>query len=139
MAKKVDKNNATTTFKYNDIDDKKIYNALEYNVVDKSQFIKNALYYYISKIEAGDVLDRNLDIQPIPKYDLETIFKNMIPKNNIEVFNEKTESIDIESNNNTEVSEYVVENIEDESEELDLSELEEFDDLNDDNFNNIDF
>ena len=54
------KNNKSTTFKYNNIDDFKIFDSLENKVIDKSQFIKNALYYYIVMIEKGVIVDRNL-------------------------------------------------------------------------------
>ena len=60
---KVNKKSSSTTFKYNNIDDSKIYDALENKVIDKSQFIKNALYYYIIMIERNSVIDRNLPLE----------------------------------------------------------------------------
>ena len=54
------KDNKSATFKYNNINDSKIFDSLENKVIDKSQFIKNALYYYIVMIEKGVVVDRNL-------------------------------------------------------------------------------
>ena len=60
---KVNKKSSSTTFKYNNIDDSKIYDALENKVIDKSQFIKNALYYYIIMIERNFVIDRNLPLE----------------------------------------------------------------------------
>ena len=54
------KDNKSATFKYNNITDSKIFDSLENKVIDKSQFIKNALYYYIVMIEKGIVVDRNL-------------------------------------------------------------------------------
>ena len=54
------KDNKSATFKYNNVTDSKIFDSLENKVIDKSQFIKNALYYYIVMIEKGIVVDRNL-------------------------------------------------------------------------------
>ena len=54
------KKSSSTTFKYNNIDDNKIFDVLENKVIDKSQFIKNALYYYTVMVESGKVIDRNL-------------------------------------------------------------------------------
>ena len=60
---KTNKKSSSTTFKYNNIDDSKIYDALENKVIDKSQFIKYALYYYIIMIEWNSVIDRNLPLE----------------------------------------------------------------------------
>ena len=50
---KTNKKSSSTTFKYNNIDDSKIYDALENKVIDKSQIM----------IERNSVLDRNLPLE----------------------------------------------------------------------------
>lgn len=79
------KNNKSTTFKYNNIDDFKIFDSLENKVIDKSQFIKNALYYYIVMIEKGVIVDRNLpqDLNKINSNNIEQLL-SFISKNNVE-------------------------------------------------------
>ena len=78
------KKNKSTTFKYNNIDDSKIFDSLENKVIDKSQFIKNALYYYIVMIEKGVIVDRNLpqDLNSIS--DNVNQLLNFISQNNLE-------------------------------------------------------
>ena len=77
------KSNKSTTFKYNNIDDFKIFDSLENKVIDKSQFIKNALYYYITMIEKGIIIDRNLpqDINAINNDSINQLL-NIISKTN---------------------------------------------------------
>ena len=107
------KKNSSATFKYNNIDDKKIYESLD-KVIDKSQFIKNALYYYIVMIESGKTVDRNLPQENNKKEDNLSAFIELLAKqqsiNNNENDNhngdEENQSInntiDEENNNNDE-------------------------------------
>ena len=92
------KNNKSTTFKYNNIDDFKIFDSLENKVIDKSQFIKNALYYYIIMIERGIIVDRNLPQDPniINNNNISQLL-NLISQNNLE--NELENKDDLEFNN----------------------------------------
>ena len=93
------KKNKSTTFKYNNIDDFKIFDALENKVIDKSQFIKNALYYYIVMIEKGVIVDRNLpqDLNLINNNINQLL--NFISQNNSENELENKEKI-LKSDNN---------------------------------------
>ena len=93
------KNNKSTTFKYNNIDDFKIFDSLENKVIDKSQFIKNALYYYITMIEKGVIVDRNLpqDQNAINQDSLNQLL-NLISQNNLDSKSENKEEL-LESNN----------------------------------------
>ena len=92
------KNNKSTTFKYNNIDDFKIFDSLENKVIDKSQFIKNALYYYIIMIERGIIVDRNLpqDSNTINNNNVSQLL-NLISQNNLK--NELENKDDLEFNN----------------------------------------
>lgn len=93
------KKNKSTTFKYNNIDDSKIFDSLENKVIDKSQFIKNALYYYIVMIEKGVIVDRNLpqDLNLINNNINQLL--NFISQNNSENELENKEKI-LKSDNN---------------------------------------
>ena len=97
------KNNKSTTFKYNNIDDFKIFDSLENKVIDKSQFIKNALYYYIVMIEKGVIVDRNLpqDLNKINNNNIEQLL-NFISQNNIENNSENKEELS-ENNDKTNI------------------------------------
>ena len=92
------KKNKSTTFKYNNIDDSKIFDSLENKVIDKSQFIKNALYYYIIMIERGIIVDRNLpqDSNTINNNNVSQLL-NLISQNNLK--NELENKDDLEFNN----------------------------------------
>ena len=102
------KKNKSTTFKYNNIDDFKIFDALENKVIDKSQFIKNALYYYIVMIEKGMIVDRNLP------QDVNSINNNInqllsfISQNNLENKNEESVlELNDKTNEEYEIPEYL--------------------------------
>ena len=93
------KNNKSTTFKYNNIDDFKIFDSLENKVIDKSQFIKNALYYYITMIEKGVIVDRNLpqDLNVINKDNLNKLL-SLISQNNLDnELESKEESLEFQN------------------------------------------
>ena len=93
------KKNASTTFKYNNIDDKKIYESLD-KVKDKSQFIKNALYYYITIVESGEVIDRNLPQErKIPTSDISRIFELLIQQQGIQNKNQNNNNANNDANN----------------------------------------
>lgn len=102
------KKNKSTTFKYNNIDDFKIFDALENKVIDKSQFIKNALYYYIVMIEKGMIVDRNLpqDLNSINNNINQLL--NFISQNNLENKNEEnTLELSDKTNEEYEIPEYL--------------------------------
>ena len=92
------KDNKSATFKYNNITDSKIFDSLENKVIDKSQFIKNALYYYIIMIERGIIVDRNLpqDSNTINNNNVSQLL-NLISQNNLK--NELENKDDLEFNN----------------------------------------
>ena len=91
---KVNKKSSSTTFKYNNIDDSKIYDALENKVIDKSQFIKNALYYYIIMIERNSVIDRNLPLETNTNMnDISKLLELINQKQNIDHVEEEANKI----------------------------------------------
>ena len=103
------KKNKSTTFKYNNIDDFKIFDALENKVIDKSQFIKNALYYYIVMIEKGMIVDRNLpqDLNSINNNNISQLL-NFISQNNLENKNEENAlELSDKTNEEYEIPEYL--------------------------------
>lgn len=110
------KNNKSTTFKYNNIDDFKIFDSLENKVIDKSQFIKNALYYYIIMIERGIIVDRNLpqDSNTINNNNISQLL-NLISQNNLE--NELENKDDLEFNNEESEESTIPEHLRNASEE----------------------
>ena len=93
------KESASTTFKYNNIDDKKIYESLD-KVIDKSQFIKNALYYYIIMIESGKAIDRNLPQENNKKEDNLSTFIELLAKQQVVNNNENGNHNEDEENQN---------------------------------------
>lgn len=93
------KKSASTTFKYNNIDDKKIYESLD-KVIDKSQFIKNALYYYIIMIESGKAIDRNLPQENNKKEDNLSTFIELLAKQQVVNNNENGNHNEDEENQN---------------------------------------
>ena len=101
------KKNKSTTFKYNNRDDSKIFDSLENKVIDKSQFIKNALYYYIVMIEKGVIVDRNLpqDLNLINNNINQLL--NFISQNNSENKLENKEKI-LKSDNNKDEERYAI-------------------------------
>ena len=96
------KDNKSATFKYNNITDSKIFDSLENKVIDKSQFIKNALYYYIIMIEKGVIVDRNLpqDLNSIS--DNVNQLLNFISQNNLENKENNDESLELNDKKNEE-------------------------------------
>lgn len=118
------KKNGTTTFKYNDLDDNKIYDVLENRVIDKSQFIKNALYYYIIMIEKGNIIDRNLPIETNSNMDNIHQLLDLInhQKNTVPIEYETTETVENHEESGEEESREVAEEFEVPEELLNVEE-----------------